>query len=61
MHPAHISGSRSGCSRARNTGVKEAKGQIIIFLDSDMIVRREFVAAHLAAHSPSGVGGQRLR
>ncbi len=46
---------RSGRSRARNTGVKEAKGQIIIFLDSDMIVRREFVAAHLAAHSRPGL------
>ncbi|HEY8391630.1 MAG TPA: glycosyltransferase [Capillibacterium sp.] len=45
----------SGRARARNTGALAARAPIIIFLDSDMIVRREFVASHLAAHSRPGL------
>lgn len=46
---------RSGRSRARNTGVLAAKAPLIIFLDSDMIVRREFVQSHLLAHHQPGL------
>ncbi len=46
---------RSGRSRARNTGVMAAKGRLIIFLDSDMIVRKEFVESHLTAHNHPGL------
>lgn len=46
---------RSGRSRARNTGVMAAKGRFIIFLDSDMIVRKEFIESHLTAHTHQGL------
>ncbi|NLM37700.1 MAG: glycosyltransferase [Firmicutes bacterium] len=45
----------AGRARARNAGALAARAPIIIFLDSDMIVRREFVASHLAAHTRPGL------
>jgi len=45
----------SGRSRTRNTGALKARGEYVIFLDGDMTVRREFVAAHLQAHSKPGL------
>lgn len=45
----------SGRSRTRNNGAMKAQGEYIIFLDGDMTVRREFVAAHLAAHTRPGL------
>jgi glycosyltransferase involved in cell wall biosynthesis len=54
-HLRYVQLEHSGRSRARNTGVLAAKAEIIIFLDSDMIVRREFVDSHLAAHTHSGL------
>ena len=39
-----------GRAFARNLGVKEAKGDIIVFLDSDMIVEKTFLAKHIKAH-----------
>jgi len=46
---------RSGRAKARNTGALAAKAPLVIYLDSDMIVRREFVASHLAAHTRPGL------
>lgn len=40
----------SGVAIARQRGVERARGRIIIFLDDDMRVSRDFVAEHLAAH-----------
>lgn len=40
----------SGRSYTRNTGAKTAQGHYVIFLDGDMVVRREFVTDHLAGH-----------
>ncbi len=45
----------SGRSKTRNNGAMKARGEYIIFLDGDMTVRREFVAAHLKAHSRQGL------
>jgi glycosyltransferase involved in cell wall biosynthesis len=44
-----------GRSRTRNNGAMKARGKYIIFLDGDMTVRREFVAAHLAGHTRPGL------
>lgn len=39
-----------GRAVARNEGVRAAAADLIIFLDSDVAVAREFVAAHVEAH-----------
>ena len=43
-----------GCrcvSRARNFGIKKAKNEIIIFVDSDIIVTPNFVLEHVKSHN----------
>ena len=40
-----------GPAAARNYGVREARGGVIIFLDSDIQVNRDFVAEHMKVHS----------
>lgn len=45
----------AGRSRARNAGIRNARGRIIILLDSDMVVRSEFIAAHMARHTQPGL------
>ncbi|MBX3187596.1 MAG: glycosyltransferase family 2 protein [Labilithrix sp.] len=42
--------TNSGVAVARTRGVECARGRIIVFLDDDMLVPEEFVAAHLEAH-----------
>jgi glycosyltransferase involved in cell wall biosynthesis len=41
---------RSGPYYARNLGIKEAKGEVIIFVDSDVIVFPNFVEDHMKIH-----------
>lgn len=41
---------RAGASEARNAGVEAARAPLLVFLDDDIEVAPEFVAAHLAAH-----------
>lgn len=45
-----ISTANKGPAGARNEGVRQARGNILIFLDSDFITRKSFVANHLEAH-----------
>jgi len=39
-----------GLSVVRNRSIREARGDLIVFVDSDGLVPRSFLAAHLAAH-----------
>lgn len=41
---------RMGPYVARNIGIKEAKGEVIIFVDSDVLVHRDFVKDHITVH-----------
>src|SRR5207302_7449727 len=44
----------AGAAAARHAGVLAAQGQLILFLDDDMQVGREFVEQHLRAHQQHG-------
>ncbi len=39
-----------GLSAVRNRSVREARGAVIVFVDSDGLVPRSFLSVHLAAH-----------
>ncbi|MBO8126144.1 MAG: glycosyltransferase family 2 protein [Firmicutes bacterium] len=49
-HFRYIYQENQGRSRARNNGIKAARGRIIVFLDSDMVVTPAFLRAHYEAH-----------
>jgi glycosyltransferase involved in cell wall biosynthesis len=41
---------RSGSAFARNIGIKNASGDVLIFLDADMVVQRDFIKRHIDFH-----------
>ena len=43
--------ANSGRSVARNVGIMESMGSIVIFMDDDMLVSREFITGHCQAHA----------
>lgn len=47
-------GFRAG--QARNLGIARAVGDVVIFVDDDVLVRPDFVERHLEAHRESGRG-----
>lgn len=46
--------ANSGVATARNNGAKAATGELLIFLDDDMLVRSDHVTAHLAVREQYG-------
>ena len=42
--------NNQGRARARNTGIRKAGGEVVIFLDSDMTVRSDFLRIHASMH-----------
>jgi len=42
--------ANGGAARARQRGAEIAKGELLIFLDDDMLIESTFVAAHLDSH-----------
>lgn len=47
---------RHGPARARNTAVEAARGELIVFVDSDEVVVEEFLEAHVEVHRRLGPG-----
>ncbi|MBI4277476.1 MAG: glycosyltransferase [Armatimonadetes bacterium] len=45
---------RSGPGAARNLAVREAEGTLVVFVDSDVLVVPEFLAAHVDTHGAQG-------
>lgn len=55
----HLS-SEIGANKARNAGARAASGDVLIFIDDDIVVPKDFVDTHVAAHliyKPGIVGG----
>ena len=61
-HLRLLSQPHLGPAAARNLGVKEAKGDTIIFIDSDLVVTEKFLQAHANAlvKGQKQLGGDRL-
>lgn len=49
--------SNEALAAARNTGVRNASGEIFIFLDADMEMPDNFIEEHVISHRKSGVIG----
>jgi glycosyltransferase involved in cell wall biosynthesis len=45
--------ARAGIPAARNLAIREARGELIVFVDSDELAPQRFLAAHLDCHSRS--------
>ena len=48
---AHVRPDFASVTRARNEGLRRAKGAVIVFIDDDVSFEPGFVSAHLAAHA----------
>ena len=56
VHYLHL--TQKGPSNARNEGLARARGEIILFLDDDVILLTpDFIGAHLRAYADPSVGG----
>jgi len=46
-----------GLSTARNSGINAGKGEVICFLDSDMVVKQNWIESHIIVLSDKGIVG----
>ncbi|MDR7434014.1 MAG: glycosyltransferase [Armatimonadota bacterium] len=51
-------GERGGPGAARNTGILQAQGWLVVFVDSDVIVTPGFLEEHLRLHEENGIVGR---
>jgi glycosyltransferase involved in cell wall biosynthesis len=52
-----IKGQHEGNSVAKNLGWREAKGDIVIFIDADMVIHPNYVSETVKCYKKKGVGG----
>ncbi len=50
--------TRKGLPNARNEGLARARGEVVVFVDDDVLITsKDFLSAHLAAYDDPEVGG----
>lgn len=63
FHLRYVHEPRKGLSYARNRGIEEARGEVLLFLDDDVFVATDWLVAHLDCLQRTGaacVGGRTL-
>jgi glycosyltransferase involved in cell wall biosynthesis len=57
-HVRVVQQAHGGITAARNRGVTEAKGDVVVFVDSDVVVTPSFLQIHVSAHQEAIDRGQ---
>lgn len=50
-----VTAERLGIAHAKNVGIESARGELLIFVNDDVLPEPEFIARHAAAHGAGGV------
>ncbi|MFN3926755.1 MAG: glycosyltransferase family 2 protein [Pseudanabaenaceae cyanobacterium] len=59
-HVRLLQQTHSGAAQARNLGVESAQGEIIVFIDSDLVVTKGFLSAHYLTLFSPGYASQKV-